>query len=807
MAQRFDLNDEWFFAKRFEEELITQKYAEGGMERIRLPHTVVTTPYNYFDESVYQMVSGYRRHLQIPAKWKGKRLRLTFEGAAHDSTVYLNGEMVAKHHCGYTAFTVDVTDQLRYGEDNILAVRLDSRETLNTPPFGYVIDYMTYGGIYRGVYLEVSETVYIRDVFLQTKGEIEEPKLYTEVEVEGAGELPLMLRQFWVHSETDQELICEQSYEQAQSGLLCASVQMTGVTLWSLSCPTLYCFRTQLLNAQTKELYDEKDVRFGFRFSEFRSDGYYLNGEKVKIRGLNRHQSYPYVGYAMPDSMQREDARILKEELGVNAVRTSHYPQSHAFIDACDELGLLVFTEIPGWQHIGDDFWKDQAVHNTEDMVLQYRNHPSIILWGVRINESQDDDALYERTNEVAHRLDPTRQTGGVRYLKKSHLLEDVYTYNDFQHDGKAAGCARKSDITPDPSKPYLISEYNGHMFPTKSFDAEEHRREHAIRHANVLDAVAGWKDIAGSFGWCMFDYNTHKDFGSGDRICYHGVLDMFRNPKLASLVYACEQEQTPVLDISSSMDIGEHPASNRGAIWIFSNADSVRMYKNDRFLKEYFPKDSPYKHLKHGPILVDDFIGNALEEGANFKPAQAAAIKEMLNQTALRGMSDLPKRVYLLGAKLILLYHMKFTDAVTLYNKYVGDWGGASTVYRFEAIKDGKVVKTIVKAPTTRPHLKAIADHQQLTEEATYDVAAIRLQMVDENENLLSFYQEPVTLQAEGPIELIGPSVISLKGGMGGTYVRTTGGSGVATLTVTNSEGERIKVTFLVKLHRTPSI
>ena len=127
------------------------------------------------------------------------------------------------------------------------------------------------------------------------------------------------------------------------------------------------------------EIIDEKIIIFGFRDAQFRKDGFYLNGKKLKIRGLNRHQSYPYVGYAMPKSMQVMDADILKYELGLNAVRTSHYPQSHDFIDRCDELGLLVFTELPGWQYIGNDEWKEQAIKNTEDMVLQYRNHPSII--------------------------------------------------------------------------------------------------------------------------------------------------------------------------------------------------------------------------------------------------------------------------------------------------------------------------------------------------------------------------------------------------------------------------------------------
>jgi beta-galactosidase len=171
--------------------------------------------------------------------------------------------------------------------------------------------------------------------------------------------------------------------------------------------------------------------------------------------------------------------------------------------------------------------------------------------------------------------------------------------------------------VTSDMEKPYLISEFNGHMYPTKAFDWEEHRVEHALRHANVLNAVAENEDIAGCFGWCMFDYNTHKDFGSGDRICYHGVLDMFRNPKLAAVIYASQQEKEPVLELSSSMDIGEHPGCNRGETYVFTNADKVRMFKNDRFIKEYSAADSPYKYLKHGPILIDDFIG-CFERGAH---------------------------------------------------------------------------------------------------------------------------------------------------------------------------------------------
>jgi beta-galactosidase len=531
---------------------------------------------------------------------------------------------------------------------------------------------------------------------------------------------------------------------------------------------------------------------------EFKADGFFLNGKKIKIRGLNRHQSYPYVGYAMPERMQRLDADILKKELGCNAVRTSHYPQSHSFVDECDRIGLLVFMEFPGWQYIGDEAWKEQAMVNLKEMILQYRNHPSIMLWGVRINESRDEDEFYKKTNALAHELDDSRCTGGVRAHKKSHLFEDVYTYNDFSYDGTTPGCEPKKKVTSDISKAYLISEYNGHMYPTKPYDCEEHRLEHALRHAKVLNDVAGQEDIAGSFGWCMFDYNTHKDFGSGDRICYHGVMDMFRNPKPAALVYGCQQEETPVLELSSTMDIGEHPGCNRGNTFIFSNGDSVRMYKNDRFIKEYTKEQSPYPNLWHGPILIDDFIGDVLEKSEPFGRRQTAMIKEALNHVALHGY-HFPPRIIWIAVKCMLIYHMKFNDAVELYNKYVGDWGTTSTVYRFEMVKNGEVVKTITKKPMTGMHLEARVSHDKLLDKTTYDVAEVRLRMLDENDNQLYYFEEPLVLSAEGAIELIGPDVIAMQGGMTGVYVRTTGESGKGILHIKNAQAEECNIVFTV--------
>lgn len=809
MTHRLYLNDDWLFTEQFEDSLVAPEYPENTLQPVRLPHTCKETPFHYFDESLYQMVSGYRRHLLIPKNWQGKRILLTFEGAAHDSTVFCNGKKVGEHHCGYTAFTVDLTDNVLYGQDNLLCVRLDSRENLNVPPFGYVIDYMTYGGIYRDVRLEVKEKVSLSDIFVHTAIDFRSSPVTAQITSEitlTESDKNVTIRQYYMPKSTaaaqeSWRLLCEQtvSTDVSCDKEFSLTATITSPLLWDTEEANLYILKTQLYQDNT--LLDETETTFGIREAVFKKDGFYLNGRKLRIRGLNRHQSFPYVGYAMPKSMQRLDADLLKKELGLNAVRTSHYPQSHYFLERCDELGLLVFTEFPGWQHIGDDSWKAQAVANAEDMIRQYRNHPSIILWGIRINESPDDDAFYEKTNAVAHKLDPSRPTGGVRAMKKSHLLEDVYTYNDFLHDGEMPGCDPKKKVTSDMEKPYLISEYNGHMYPTKAFDNEERRSEHAIRHANVLDAVAGQPDIAGSFGWCMFDYNTHKDFGSGDRICYHGVMDMFRNPKLAANIYACEQEQTPVLEITSSMDIGEHPGCNRGNIYILSNADSVKMYKNDRFIKEYLPGMSPYKHLKHGPILIDDFIGDSFAQNERFRPKHAKEITDAMNLVARGSLNHIPKRLYLTALKLLLIYHIDFAEVTRLYTKYIGDWGGTATIYRFDAIKDGKVVKSVTKEPVREIRLDAEADHTILTEQHSYDVALVRIRAVDDHGNVLPFYQEPVRLITEGDISIIGPDTIALQGGMGGTYVKSTGRSGRGALLLQSQTAGEIRIPFQIKI------
>ena len=799
MRKIIHLNDGWEFTPSFYEGFIKGDDKAGfDKEIVRLPHTCKIIPYNYFDEGIYQMVCGYRKRLDLRMLGE-RRAFICFDAAAHYAKVYLNGVLIGEHKGGYTAFEFElVTDD----PSPLLAVELDTRETLNFPPFGKVIDYMTYGGLYREVRLEIREKSYISDLFLKPEvpddigfshedaeiiqGITFDGVVDCEIETEGTAD---SIR--FKISDKD-ELLYDDTFD--ISGNIRLSVP--GVRLWDPLSPHLYEITAELIKGD--RVIDCVRKSTGFRNLCFKKDGFYINGRKLKLRGLNRHQCFPFIGYAAPESLQRLDADILKYKLSCNAVRTSHYPQSHHFLERCDELGLLVFTEAPGWQNIGDEEWKNTGVQAVKEMVTEYRNHPSIILWGVRINESRDDHDFYVRTNEAAHLLDPTRPTGGVRCHKNSELLEDVYTYNDFIHDGKMPGCEPKIDVTSDPEKPYLISEYGGHMYSTKAFDDEEHRLEHMLRHARVLDAVASYDDIAGSFGWCMFDYNTHKEFGSGDRICYHGVCDMFRNPKLAARLYSVQNSEEPLLYLSSSMDIGDHPATNRGRVYIITNCDCVKLYKNDSFICEYKIENPEFPHLEYPPVEITDYIGDEIAKNEDFTPMQAQYVKDILNEGSRFGMNALSDDAKIKAAYLIENFSMTPDDAYRLYGKYIGNWGDKSTVFRFEGYKNGKAVKSLCVSPFEKRVLCAAADHTDLIDSVTYDMASVNICMTDQNGSVLPYYFGAVKAEISGKgIELISEDPVILKAGMGGLYVKTTGEPGKAVLTLSAQGCESVNTEF----------
>ncbi len=774
MRKSYPLNFSWKYSPVFKSDMIKPSYNDKSFETVDIPHTNKEIPFNYFDESIYQFVSCYRKKFDIPKKKKDKKYILHFEGAAVYSKVYLNGEFIGEYKGAYNRFSFDITD-IAKEKNNTLVVELDSTERPEIPPFGNVVDYLVYGGIYREVWIEEVSTVYISDVFVRTMNCLQ-PKKVLDVDVTFSesteGTLTFTLEKDGVVSGTKS---CN-----VKGKVVNAKWALENILLWDIDNPNLYTLKV------TFNAIDEYSVRFGFREARFRKDGFYLNGKKLKIRGLNRHQSYPYVGYAMPENVQKADADLLKFKLGVNLARTSHYPNSVHFLNRCDEIGLLVFTEMPSWQFLGEGEWRDICLDNVKRMVIRDRNHPSVILWGVRVNEGMDCDEFYTETNAMARSLDNTRQTGGVRNMPRSHLLEDVYTYNDFSHSGGGIHLLPPS-IVAGLNAPYLVTEHNGHMFPTKSFDREALRTEHALRHTRVLNTAYGNPRISGAIGWCMSDYNTHKDFGSGDKICYHGVTDMFRVPKLAAAVYRSQQEKEPFLEVTSSMDIGEHPGGAIGKVYIYTNCDYVKLYKNGKYTNTVYPNESSFKNLPHPPIVAKDFIGDALtvEDGLDdktvkfLKPALVAAQSDQWKMS--------PDNYLKLGAAFVV-GGLTINNMVDLVTKYIGGWGDEQVTYRFEAYKDGECVKTVIKTAVSELHLDVSADSLNLKEGDTYDATRIEIVTKDQNDNRVPFADSVVTVKVDGPAKIIGPSEFALVGGDRAFWLRTTGKKGKIKVTINAS-------------------
>ena len=716
------INRNWRFSPKPVDRGHEKDFDDSGFEPAVVPHTNVRLPWHGFDEKQYEFVSLYRRRFRLPEEAHGKRVFVDFEGVMTASTVWINGERLGEYKGGYTPFSFELTPHIAWDRENVLAVDVDSTERPDIPPFGYEIDYLTFGGIYREVALRIVPESFIENVFVRTKEVLSgNPSVDVQCFIENptASRQPLTIAVELLDGEQiigkgSQRIVFKTGQGSSESEPPSETVhfeKLPNIKLWNLQNRDLYTARVQLLRG--KDVIDADSRRFGFREAQFTDHGFELNGKVTKLRGLNRHQTFPFVGQAMPGRVQRRDADILRNHLHCNMVRTSHYPQSRHFLDACDEMGLLILEEIPGWQHIGDQAWKDIAVDNVRRMIRRDWNHPAIILWGVRINESRDDHDFYTRTNAVAHQLDPTRQTGGIRYFQESEFLEDVFTMNDFGFP-----------LKPPNHPRYLNTEFVGHTYPTKTIDNVERLTEHMLRHARIHDQIASNPQYSGGIGWCAFDYNTHANFGSGDRICYHGVTDIFREAKPAAGFYKsqCDPSEEIVLEPAFHWARGDASVGFSKAVFC-SNCDHIKIYINDNLVAEVDPDRQQFQHLRYAPFVLD--VGNGLRHG----------------------WGDLRLEGYVQGKKVI--------------EKKMSGRG-----------VDAKFV--------------IAADDSSLMADGA-DTTRVVMRVTDEFDAIRPFANDSITLMIEGPAEIIGENPFSLVGGTGAVWIRVKEQAGTVRLTATH--------------------
>jgi beta-galactosidase len=601
-------------------------FDDSGFEAVTLPHTVAPLSWQEWDPAGWERVWAYRKHFDAPPEIAGRRVFLDFGGALTHSTVTLNGTEVGDYLGGYLPFSCEVTGVLEPA-GNVLAVRLDSGFNLNVPPdrpapaVSTSVDFWQPGGIYRDVRLRVVPEVFLADVFAKPVNVLDPAARQVVVQAtvdatvvpDGSVEVEISLRDEEVAIATDRVPVAL-----AGPGQATVTVTLAGlgdIILWNLDEPKLYhVVATLLVDGQRRHQYR---VRIGFRETTFALDGFYLNGRRVKLFGVNRHQFFPFAGGAMPARVQARDAEIIRRELNCTMVRCSHYPQSEAFFDACDELGLLAWEEAPGWGYLGDAAWLALASRDIGQMIVRDRNHPSIVIWGARLNETPNNTAFYTSANELAHDLDDSRPTAGAMAGMRltTDYQQDVFAENDYSSVTGPDGIKEPSLEPPvdGVGRPYLVTEAVGTLSGPARFyrrtDSQAVQQGQATAHARVHAIVAADDRYCGLLAWSGIDYPS----GSGGNVYrgvkYTGVVDLFREAKPGAAIYRAQVDPQvrPVIAPAFYWDFGPiSPVTSLSAAMICANLERLEVYVGGVHFASVTPETGDYGSLAYPPSFVD---------------------------------------------------------------------------------------------------------------------------------------------------------------------------------------------------------
>ncbi len=617
----FAMNTNWLFGGQYTSGSESSFFDDSDFAPVTVPHTVTRLSWQNWDYLGWQQVWIYRRHFNgerlLDPHRPGNRILVDFDGVMVNATVAVNDQVVSTHQGGYLPFSAELTGKVTAG-DNLLAVIVDSR-CLPVPPVGVgrgpgSVDFFQPGGIYRDVRLRVLPQVFLADLFAQPADVLgSEPRVDIECAVDSGATTPasgtLLVELF-----DGQTRIASQgtTVKVSSPGTSTARLSLAGfgpVGLWSPDSPKLYTVKATLnfpgLGSHVLSR------RIGFREASFRPEGFFLNGKRMQVFGLNRHQLYPYAGMAMGARVQRKDAEILKNEFNCNMVRCSHYPQSPAFLDACDELGLLVWEEAPGWHNVSTTpAWQDVVVQNVRDMVIRDRSRPSVVIWGTRLNETRDFPGLWAATRKAARELDSSRPSSGAMFYHEDVTWnEDVFGYNDYATDAKTGNIKLKQ---PLPGLPYLVTETVGveaarpqHFAWT---DPAAWLARQAALHGQAQSQARSNAGYAGLLAWAGFDYASMLGPGPGN-VKWAGVADGFRVPKPGAAIYQTQGDPSvrPVIIPVFFWEPGGAVPAPAPTVMIASNCERLEVFIGGTHVASALPAfGSPlYSGLIHPPFLV----------------------------------------------------------------------------------------------------------------------------------------------------------------------------------------------------------
>lgn len=726
---KVNFNQDWKFTKLAETETSDDAYSKPNFddtswESVSLPHTTNIEPQTVNNQ--WQGIAWYRKSFDVPVNPSKKKVFLDLEAAMNFSKIWINGMLVSEHHGGYLPVKVDITKYVNKGE-NVVAIRLDNTDNDITGPKPLKrLDFNMYGGLYRNAWLHISEKVYISDAVLAKKVAgggifITYPKVSEKESVvavkthiineENESKEVKVVQSIFYDGKLVQEQASTKTIAAEKDIELKTSFTLNDAKLWSPKDPNLYQLETQVFVGE-KEI-DTETTNFGIRVFTFDDkQKLYINGEETFLRGVNRHQDYPFIGYALSDNAQYRDAKKIKNG-GFDYIRLSHYPQSPAFLDACDELGIVVVDAIMGWQFYNDtDAFRDYCYRSATELIRRDRNRPSVLAWEVSLNETKAMTIPFmEELNRITHAEYPGEnvyscgwkddvydiyfQARQHRILHPHELKDKPYSvseYGDWEYHSKNAGL--NQDKLPNDLRAELSSRqargFGEKRLLNMTYNLQESHNENMHTSA-----------YSDSY-WVMFDYNR----GYHPNIEHSGVMDIFRLPKFGYYFYQSQKD----VSVANVIEIATYWDKNSPTdVKVFSNAEEVKLFLNDKLIASQKP-----------------------DSGKNTDK----------------------------------LSHPPFTFKIPSFE--------AGTLKAVGFINGKQVSEAVVKTPKTPTKLKIWIDESGRKPEAgVNDVVFCYIAAVDENGTVNPTFSEEITLNINKDISIINPDVIKAEAGIATAVIR----------------------------------